>query len=71
MLGLNCSTRASGAFVYAGILKGGIPGLDTPNNLYKQIIWRKKDQTTSHSGYIGFIPKSDKSGFDLVVESTT
>jgi hypothetical protein len=37
ILGGNCSTRASGSFQAAGILSGGIPGLDTPNNLYLQL----------------------------------
>ncbi len=54
LLGKNCSTRASGAFRYAGILEAGIPGLDTPNNLYKQIVTQRADICDSYSGYIGF-----------------
>lgn len=54
LLGKNCSTRASGAFRYAGILAGGIPGLDTPDNLYKQLVRERPDFCESYSGYIGF-----------------
>ncbi len=54
LLGQNCSTRASGAFRHAGILAGGIPGLDTPDNLYNQLIKQRRDICTSFSGYIGF-----------------
>jgi hypothetical protein len=54
LLGKNCSTRASGAFRHAGILAAGIPGLDTPNNLYKQLVRQRRDLCESYSGYIGF-----------------
>ena len=54
LLGKNCSTRASGAFRHADILAAGIPGLDTPNNLYKQLVKQRPDICESHSGYIGF-----------------
>lgn len=54
LLGKNCSTRASGAFRHAGILSGGIPGLDTPNNLFKQLKAERPDRCTSYSGYVGF-----------------
>lgn len=54
LLGSNCSTGASGAFRSAGILSAGIPGLDTPNNLYKQLVKERPDRCTSYSGYVGF-----------------
>lgn len=54
LLGRNCSTRASGAFRYAEILNGGIPGLDTPNNLYRQLVTERPDLCQSYSGHIGF-----------------
>lgn len=54
LLGKNCSTRASGAFRHAGILQSGIPGLDTPDNLYKQLVKQRSDLCQSYSGYIGF-----------------
>lgn len=54
LLGKNCSTRASGAFRHAEILASGIPGLDTPDNLYKQLVRQRADICDSHSGYIGF-----------------
>ena len=67
LLGYNCSTRASDAFIYAGILTGGIPGLDTPNNLYKQLI-TSFTKTASYSGFVGFVAKSG-GGYDVLVET--
>jgi hypothetical protein len=64
IVGDNCSTHASKAFIEAGILKGGIPGLDTPDNLYKQLVKQLPGKTRSMSGYIGFIPKPG-GGFDI------
>jgi hypothetical protein len=66
ILGGNCSTRASGSFQAAGILSGGIPGLDTPNNLYLQLHREKGKTALVDSGYIGFSPRGR--GFDLVVD---
>jgi hypothetical protein len=66
ILGGNCSTRASGAFQAAGILSGGIPGLDTPNNLYLQLYREKGKTARIDSGYIGFSPRTG--GFDLLVD---
>jgi hypothetical protein len=54
ILGWNCSTHASQAFRRAGILANGIPGLDTPNNLYKQLSREKAGKVTSVTGYVGF-----------------
>jgi hypothetical protein len=56
ILGLNCSTRASQAFQKAKVLSAGIPGLDTPNNLYKQIVKELGGRCSSYSGYVGFSP---------------
>ncbi len=56
IMGHNCSTHASQAFRQAGILSGGIPGLDTPNNLYKQLCAEKADKIVIYSGYVGFTP---------------
>ncbi|MEI2743427.1 MAG: hypothetical protein V9G63_13535 [Candidatus Competibacter sp.] len=67
LLGHNCSTHASDAFIYAGIITGGIPGLDTPNNLYKQLV-TSFTQTVSHSGFLGFTPKA-AGGYEVAVES--
>ena len=66
LLGDNCSTHASEAFISAGILIRGIPGLDTPNNLFKQIITFRKN-AKSYSGYVGFKKKTG-GGFDLVID---
>jgi hypothetical protein len=54
--GGNCSTHASYAFIKSGILTDGIPGLDTPNNLYEQLASTFGAKTKSMSGYFGFIP---------------
>lgn len=56
LLGRNCSSRASAAFVAAGMLPGGIPGLDTPDNLYDQLARTYGTRATSLSGYVGFVP---------------
>ncbi len=66
ILGGNCSTRASSTFITAGILKKGIPGLDTPDSLYAQLIEKRK--CTSISGYIGF-SATTKGGYELSYES--
>jgi hypothetical protein len=67
LLGRNCSTRASGAFRHAGILSGGIPGLDTPNNLYRQLTSERPDRCSSYSGYVGF--QIAGSGYALRIET--
>lgn len=67
LIGDNCSTHASEAFITAGVTKKGIPGLDTPDNLYKQIIALEND-TKTYSGHIGFIKKDSGDGFDLVLD---
>jgi len=57
IIGDNCSTHASKAFMDAGVLPGGIPGLDTPDNLYKQLVATLPGKTMPISGYIGFLPQ--------------
>lgn len=54
LLGNNCSTHASDAFRFAGVLKEGIPGLDTPQNLYHQLKIKYGGNFRCTSGYIGF-----------------
>ena len=54
IVGGNCSTHASEAFRHAHILSKGIPGLDTPNNLYHQLFKLHKDNSHSVAGYLGF-----------------
>lgn len=67
IVGANCSTRAAGVFRTAGILAGGLPGLDTPNNLYEQLVATLGHKCTSHSGYVGFT--SGGSGYNVTVAS--
>ncbi len=70
LLGGNCSTHASDGFIAAGILSGGIPGVDTPDNLYAQLVSKKPGATVSHTGYVGFNPKPS-GGYDLVIRPYT
>jgi hypothetical protein len=52
ILGDNCSTHASAGFIYCGIIKNGIPGLDTPDNLFRQLHPLAASQ--AFFGYFGF-----------------
>ena len=67
LLGSNCSTHASEAFRYANILSGGIPGLDTPNNLYNQLKKKFNATSTSYSGFLGFQPTG--AGYNVYMDS--
>jgi hypothetical protein len=67
LLGWNCATHASKAFQRARILSGGIPGLDTPNNLYSQLCFEKAGKVSVASGYVGFSPFG--SGYMLEIET--
>lgn len=69
ILGWNCSTHASQAFKKAGVLSGGIPGLDTPNNIYKQLCFEKKGKVSMASGYVGF--SASGSGYIVTIEPET
>ena len=69
ILGGNCSTRASSAFVHAGLLGGGIPGIDTPDNLWRQLCTIHRGRVTAAYGYIDFQPKGE--GFDVYVTGVT
>ena len=68
LLGKNCSSRASKAFVAANIVSEGIPGLDTPDNLYRQLTRRLEKHVTSYSGYIGFYKSRMSGRFELEIE---
>ena len=67
IVGGNCSTHASAGFVYCGLLKNGIPGLDTPDNLFRQLSAQKTCQ--ARYGYIGFVRVG--SVFEVSVEAAT
>lgn len=67
IVGANCSTRASAAFVYAKLLPNGIPGLDTPDKLYRQLVSELPWSTKSYSGYLGFSPKAG-GGYTVLIE---
>ena len=53
LLGRNCSSNAAKAFDHAQIINGGIPGLDTPNNLYKHLKAKYAGNQRILSGHIG------------------
>lgn len=67
LLGNNCSTHASKAFIKAKILRRGIPGLDTPNNLYKQLLELKDRRMISYSGFVGHCPSRTPGNTDLLI----
>jgi hypothetical protein len=68
IVGGNCSTHASASLIEAGLLTDGIPGLDTPDRLYGQLVATlKPGALQSISGYIGF-EAHPKGGFNLVVK---
>lgn len=67
MLGNNCSTNASDGFQAAAIVSTGIPGLDTPARLFRQLR-DASSKSAVYSGFVGFDKRADKlSGFDLVI----
>jgi hypothetical protein len=69
IIGNNCSTHASDAFIAAGLVTGGIPGLDTPDHLYDQLVAALPGRATSYSGYVGFARKVGGTGFDVLVDT--
>lgn len=70
LVGKNCSTTSSRAFVASSILNRGIPGLDTPNNLYRQLRTQLQSNAVSYSGYLGFIKNDRTESFDIEIEET-
>ncbi|TCJ20401.1 hypothetical protein EZJ19_00460 [Parasulfuritortus cantonensis] len=54
LLGHNCSSHAAEAFIEAGIVSEGIPGLDTPDNFYNQLANVLGAKATSYAGYLDF-----------------
>ena len=68
ILGNNCSTHASRACHAAGVTRSSeIQGVDTPTNLYAQIIKDGMVPWRSYSGYLGFVPT--QSGYDELMLS--
>ncbi len=64
IVGNNCATHASAAFIYAGVLGSTIPWMDTPDNLYDQLVDTiPAGRRTSYTGFMGFTPVS--TGFTL------
>ncbi|MCK8786832.1 hypothetical protein M0638_20885 [Roseomonas sp. NAR14] len=62
IVGNNCSTHASRACRAAGLIRAdGIDGLDTPDNLYKQIVKDSVFPWESLSGYLVIVPDATRS----------
>lgn len=57
LLGDNCSTHAGEAFKAAGIVNRGIPGLDTPDNLYN-FLRKNRSKSVTYSGFLGINPSN-------------
>ena len=71
ILGGNCSTHAAIAYKVAGVTKGGIPGLDTPDHLYQQLVDDvQATKLHSYSGFVGFKPAS-RGGYQLIIKLYT
>lgn len=67
ILGNNCSTHASAAFMAAGIVSDSIPGLDTPDHLYEQLVDAlPAGRRHSYTGFIGFAPRTG-GGYNLTM----
>ena len=67
ILGGNCSTRASGAFMAANLLAGGIPGLDTPSNLWDQLLRVFGKQADCCYGRVSFQPNAGGQSYNVKV----
>jgi hypothetical protein len=69
IVGNNCSSRASEAFVVAGIVRAGIPGIDTPVHLYRQLVHVQGPyRTATYSGHIGFVKSASLPGYQVVID---
>jgi hypothetical protein len=67
IVGGNCSTHASAAFIAAGMVDTTIPWLDTPDNLYSQLVDTiPKNRQHSYTGFIGFDP-NPAGGYRLII----
>jgi hypothetical protein len=67
IVGGNCATHASAAFIAAGVIDKAIPWLDTPDNLYQQLVDDlPAGRVVSYTGFIGFIP-NPQGGYDMVI----
>jgi hypothetical protein len=69
LMGKHCASRASEAFIAAGLVKTGIPGLGTPNNLYKQLVKEAPCTKTTYSGYVGFTRLGGIGNFSVTIQS--
>ncbi len=54
IIGNNCSTHAGQAFAEAGLVGREISGLDTPDNLFHDLLRRHAGRVEDHYGYLGF-----------------
>jgi hypothetical protein len=67
IVGGNCATHASAAFIAAGVVSKTIPWMDTPDNLYQQLVDNlPAGRVVSYTGYIGFKP-NPSGGYDMEI----
>jgi hypothetical protein len=67
IVGGNCATHASAAFIAAGVVSKSIPWMDTPDNLYQQLVdTLPKGRVSSYTGFIGFTP-NPLGGYDMEI----
>lgn len=66
LAGGNCSTRAAQAFRTAGLTKRGIPGIDTPNNLWNQLVASQGAKVETYFGIVSF--QAHGKGFRVIVQ---
>jgi len=57
IIGSNCASHAAIAFGMAGLIPAGIPGLDTPDNLFHALRNRHASNCRDVYGYLGFLPR--------------
>ena len=67
IVGGNCATHASAAFIAAGVISKTIPWMDTPDNLYQQLVDDlPAGRIVSYTGYIGF-KTNPSGGYDMEI----
>ncbi len=66
-IGANCATYVAEGLEEAGLLGGGIDGIDTPDALLEHLL-RRKAQTTIFEGFFGFRPAAKAGEFTVTRE---
>jgi hypothetical protein len=61
-IGCNCATYVAEGLEYAGLMSGGIEGIDTPDGLMGHFL-RGKQRIFIYEGFFGFRPKEKRGEF--------